>query len=132
LTYFKKNTHSGNRGAESNVLRFNGTIGKRRESMITEQNVREALKECYDPEIPLNVLDLGLIYNIRLDNNAIEIDMTLTAPGCPMHTMISKGIEEKVRQIDGVNDVKVNVIWDPPWTPERISEEGKKILGYEN
>ncbi len=100
--------------------------------MVTEQNVREILKECYDPEIPLNVLDLGLIYAIRLNDHVVEIDMTLTAPGCPMHTMISKGIEEKVRKMDGVNDVKVNVIWDPPWTPERISEEGKKILGFGN
>lgn len=100
--------------------------------MITEQNVREVLKECYDPEIPLNVLDLGLIYAIRLDDSVVEIDMTLTAPGCPMHAMISKGIEAKVRKMDGINDVKVNVIWDPPWTPERISEEGKKILGFGN
>jgi metal-sulfur cluster biosynthetic enzyme len=100
--------------------------------MITEQNVREVLKECYDPEIPLNVLDLGLIYDIRLDDHVVEIDMTLTAPGCPMHAMISKGIEEKVRKMDGVEDVKVNVIWDPPWTPERISEDGKKILGFGN
>lgn len=100
--------------------------------MITEQNVREVLKECYDPEIPLNVLDLGLIYEIRLDDSVVEIDMTLTAPGCPMHAMISKGIEEKVRKMEGVEDVKVNMVWDPPWTPERISEDGKKKLGIGN
>ena len=98
--------------------------------MANKEQIESALKECYDPEIPLNVLDLGLIYDIRLDNGSVEIDMTLTAPGCPMHALISKDIETKVRNVEGVGDVKVNVVWDPPWTPERISEEGKRVLGF--
>ncbi len=99
---------------------------------MTVEQVKIALKDCYDPEIPLNVLDLGLIYDVRLDDGDVEIDMTLTAPGCPMHTHISRDIEEKVKRVEGVKDVKVNMVWDPPWTPERISEEGKKVLGFGN
>jgi metal-sulfur cluster biosynthetic enzyme len=97
---------------------------------MTESNIMEALKDCFDPEIPLNVVDLGLIYDIREQQGKVEIDMTLTAPGCPMQVHISKDIEEKIRKVEGVEEVKVNVIWDPPWTPERISEDGRKILGY--
>ena len=98
--------------------------------MANKEKIEAALKECYDPEIPLNVLDLGLIYDIRLDNGNVEIDMTLTAPGCPMHSLIARDIKSKVENVEGVEDVKVNVVWDPPWTPERISEEGKKVLGF--
>jgi metal-sulfur cluster biosynthetic enzyme len=98
--------------------------------MASKEKIETALKECYDPEIPLNVLDLGLIYDIRSDNGNVEIDMTLTAPGCPMHSLIARDIQSKVEKVEGVEDVKVNVVWDPPWTPERISEEGRKILGF--
>jgi len=99
--------------------------------MITVQQIKKILRECYDPEIPLNVLDLGLIYDIRINDKRIEIDMTLTSPGCPMQALISRGIEEKLRKLEGVEEAKVKVVWDPPWTPEKISEEGKKILGLE-
>lgn len=99
--------------------------------MADKEKIEKALKECYDPEIPLNVLDLGLIYDIRLDDGHVEIDMTLTAPGCPMHTLIARDVEQRVKNVEGVSDVKVNVVWDPPWTPDRISEEGKKVLGFE-
>ena len=99
--------------------------------MADKEKIKQALKECYDPEIPLNVLDLGLIYDIRLSDGNVEIDMTLTAPGCPMHTLIARDVEQRVKNVEGVDNVKVNVVWDPPWTPDRISEEGKKVLGFE-
>lgn len=99
---------------------------------MTKEKVKEALRECYDPEIPLNVLDLGLIYDIRLDGKKVDIDMTLTAPGCPMHVHIANDIREKVKKLAGFEDVKVNVVWDPPWTPDLISEDGKKKLGFGN
>ena len=98
--------------------------------MITRDTVLDALKECYDPEIPINVVDLGLIYEVRIQGDQVEVDLTLTAQGCPMHAPISADVKEKVEAIDGVKDAKVNVVWDPPWTPARMSDVAKKSLGF--
>lgn len=101
-----------------------------------KQKVISALKEVYDPEIPVNIVDLGLIYNIDIrDNNKVHIKMTLTAPGCPVYALLQREIEEKVRAIEGIRDVKVEFVWDPPWTPKRMTKEGreifKSIFGYD-
>lgn len=98
--------------------------------MITREIVLDALKECYDPEIPVNVVDLGLIYDVRINDDHVEVDMTLTAPGCPMHVPISEDVKGKVEAIAGVKDAQVNVVWEPPWTPERMSDIAKKSLGF--
>jgi len=101
------------------------------------KKVIEALKRAYDPEIPLNVYDLGLIYDIRIDDEGnVEIDMTLTAPGCPMASMVASIVEVEVREAVGYDkDVKVNIVWDPPWNPKRVTPEGrellKKMFGYD-
>lgn len=103
---------------------------------ITKDEVLSALKQCYDPEIPVNIVDLGLIYEIRIvpaDNcqNDVTIDMTLTAQGCPAHVMISDQVKSRVEQLPGVRNVAVNVVWNPPWTPERLSPDARKQLGID-
>jgi metal-sulfur cluster biosynthetic enzyme len=100
---------------------------------LTNEAVWEKLHNCYDPEIPLNVVDLGLIYGVQIENEGdVVVEMTLTAQGCPSHTEISRDIRQTVLSVPGVNTCKVNVVWDPPWTPERISKEGRQKLGIED
>ncbi|MBI1976007.1 MAG: DUF59 domain-containing protein [Candidatus Omnitrophica bacterium] len=101
--------------------------------MLTQEEVIEVIKQCYDPEIPVNVYDLGLIYNIQIDDakEAVQVTMSLTTQGCPSAQQIPSQIEEMVRTHLNVKEVKVTVVWDPPWTPERITPEGKKRLGIE-
>ncbi|HEU5453142.1 MAG TPA: metal-sulfur cluster assembly factor [Terriglobales bacterium] len=95
--------------------------------------VWDKLRNCYDPEIPLNIVDLGLIYNVLVENEGadVTVEMTLTAQGCPSHTEISRDVRTTLLSMPGVNTAKVNVVWDPPWTPERISAEGRQKLGIE-
>ena len=90
--------------------------------------VMEVLKECYDPEIPLNIVDLGLIYDVDLRKDELKITMSLTAPGCPSSETISLDIQTKLQEA-GFPDPKIQVVWEPQWTAERISEEGRKSLG---
>ncbi len=101
---------------------------------VTEEKIIEALKEVYDPEIPINVYDLGFIYNIDIDDDGkVHILMTLTVPGCPIHHIITKSINDRISQIDGVSDVDVELTFSPRWSVEKISEEGKeklRELGY--
>lgn len=98
--------------------------------MLTREMVMTALKNCYDPEIPINIVDLGLIYDVRIDGGNVEVDMTLTAPGCPMHVPMSADVKEKVKILDGVKQATVKMVWEPPWSPERMSDEAKKMMGY--
>ena len=103
---------------------------------ITEQDVLSALKSCYDPEIPVNIVDLGLIYNVNFspvpdDKQDVSVEMTLTAQGCPEHVNISAQVKSRVEQLPGVNNCTVNVVWTPPWTPERLSPDARKQLGIE-
>ena len=97
--------------------------------MVTMEEIVKALKECYDPEIPVNVWDLGLIYDVSVDGEKVHVKMTLTAPGCPMHTFISQDVKEKLQSISGVNEATVEVVWDPPWTPDKMSPQVKAQLG---
>ena len=99
--------------------------------MVSKEDVIDVLKTIYDPEIPVNIMDLGLIYGIDVDNGTVKIRMTLTAPGCPMSAFIVDQVKDKVKEIDGVEDVDVELTFDPPWTPERLSEKAKKMLGWE-
>jgi len=103
---------------------------------LTQAEVLNALKQCYDPEIPVNIVDLGLIYDIRLEatpdnRHDVTVDMTLTAQGCPAHVMISDQVKARVEQLPGVRNATVNVVWNPPWTPERLSPDARKQLGIE-
>jgi metal-sulfur cluster biosynthetic enzyme len=97
--------------------------------MVTREQVSDALRDCYDPEIPINLVDLGLIYDIAIDDDHVNVVMTLTARGCPAHTFISDNVRQRVSKIAGVKSANVQVVWDPPWDVSRVSEEGKKRLG---
>lgn len=94
--------------------------------MITEEAVREVLKTVYDPEIPINVLDLGLIYGIDIEGSDVHIKMTLTAPHCPMSGLIVKNVKERIEAMAGVNKASVELVWDPVWNPSMISKEAMK------
>lgn len=103
---------------------------------LTVDDVRSALRQCYDPEIPVNIVDLGLIYNIHLadapeNQQDVSVEMTLTAQGCPEHVNISAQVKARVEQLPGVRNANVNVVWNPPWTPERLSADARKQLGID-
>ncbi len=101
----------------------------------TEQAVWEALKSCYDPEIPVNIVDLGLIYHCEVapgeGGSQVSVKMTLTAPGCGMGPVLAQEAEGKIMGIPGVAKAGVELVWDPPWSPDRISAEGRQRLGME-
>jgi metal-sulfur cluster biosynthetic enzyme len=97
--------------------------------MVTKEQVYEALHECYDPEIPVNIVDLGLVYGVEVTDDKVAVTMTLTAPGCGMGTMIAEDAKQKIMAIDGVGDATVDLVWDPPWNPSMIAEEAKQRLG---
>jgi probable FeS assembly SUF system protein SufT len=101
---------------------------------LNEDDVWAQLKTCYDPEIPVNIVDLGLIYSLEIKpqeggGNLVEVKMTLTAPGCGMGPSIASDAQRKILTVPGVTDAQVDVVWDPPWSAERISQEGKQKLG---
>jgi metal-sulfur cluster biosynthetic enzyme len=96
--------------------------------MVTRDQVIEVLKTCFDPEIPVNIWDLGLIYDITIVSGVVNIQMTLTAVGCSMGPQLVSEVEAKLLSVDGVEDCKVEMVWSPAWTPERLSEDGKFSL----
>ena len=98
--------------------------------MATEDQIMETLSRILDPEIGINIVDLGLVYNLILDEKTIKIIMTLTTPGCPMHSSISQGVENAVRRLDNSREVKVELVWAPKWTPDMMSENARRQLGY--
>ena len=99
--------------------------------MVTVEQVQDVLRECFDPEIPVNIVDLGLIYDIRVEGTTVEVQMTLTSQGCPSAATIPDQARDRILALAGVTDARVAVVWDPPWDPSRISETGKKQLGLD-
>ena len=97
--------------------------------MVTEEQVYDALRTCYDPEIPVNIVDLGLIYEVTVKDDNVNVVMTLTARGCPLHSLISQEVRSRLASIPGIKSANVQVVWDPPWDPSRLSEAAKKMLG---
>jgi FeS assembly SUF system protein len=97
--------------------------------LVTRDEIITVLKDCYDPEIPINVWDLGLIYDINIQDGDVGIKMTLTAPGCMMGAMIADDVKAKLKKLNGVKDAKVDLVFDPPWTPDKMSEEAKAQMG---
>jgi metal-sulfur cluster biosynthetic enzyme len=99
---------------------------------LTKESVLEALRDVYDPEIPVNVVDLGLVYDCDVDGEGdVSVKMTLTFPGCGMGPYIAQQAEWRIAELDGVEDVEVEMVYDPPWNPDMISEEGKAQLGLD-
>lgn len=98
--------------------------------MVTQEQVMDALRNCYDPEIPLSIVDLGLVYEVRVDGGDVYVKMTLTAPGCPLHATISQSVKQEIEKLDEVERATVEVVWQPPWTHDRMSPEAKERLGW--
>jgi len=98
---------------------------------INEQEVMDALRECYDPEIPVNIVDLGLIYNVDIndDTGQVDVKMTLTAMGCPMAGEVISEVEMRVGEVENVKSCKVEMTFDPPWSPDKMTEDAKWELG---
>lgn len=97
--------------------------------MVSEESVLEKIKEIIDPEIGINIVDMGLIYEVDIDDTTVDIKMTLTSPGCPAGGQIINGAQHVTQQLDGVEEVNIEVVWNPRWTPELMSEEAKDELG---
>ncbi len=100
------------------------------EQNITREQIVDALKTVYDPEIPVDIYELGLIYDIRVKEDKVYIQMTLTTPNCPSAQSLPLEVKDRVMRIPGVKDVEVEIVWDPPWGMEMMSEEARLELGY--
>jgi FeS assembly SUF system protein len=98
---------------------------------INKEEVIQALKNCYDPEIPINIVDLGLIYDLKIEGNKVTVVMTLTAPFCPASIWFPDYIKQELLKVKGVKEAEVKIVWEPRWTPDRMSEEAKALLGIE-
>ena len=103
---------------------------------LDEQQVWDTLRTCFDPEIPVNIVDLGLVYDLHVEKvpsgySRVDVKMTLTAPGCGMGTVIARDAQEKLLMLDAVEEANVEIVWDPPWHQSMITAEGRKILGLE-
>ena len=96
--------------------------------MVTVDRIWAALRSVSDPEYPLSLVDMGMIYDVRVDGNDVAIDMTFTSIGCPAIDMITGDIEEAVRTVPGVAGVDIDVVWSPPWTRDRITADGRRVL----
>ena len=98
--------------------------------MPTRDEVIEALREVEDPELGMDIVELGLMYDVEVDGPNVKVRHTLTSMGCPVGPMIQEAIHESVSRVPGVEDVEVDLTWEPPWTPDRMSDDAKFILGF--
>ena len=105
-------------------------------SSVNVEHVRDSLKNCMDPEVPLSIVDMGLIYGIDVtENNDVNIKMTMTTKGCPLHETMVDDVKRYAKKVSGVNNVDVEIVWDPPWTMDKMSDEAKammKTMGSQN
>jgi FeS assembly SUF system protein len=99
------------------------------ETTIEPAQIFEQLRDVYDPEIPVNIVDLGLVYNVRLEENSVDVLMTLTAIGCPVAPEVMADVEDHLRQVAGVERVNVTLTFDPPWSPDKMTEDARWELG---
>ncbi len=97
--------------------------------LVSAEQVRNSLKECMDPEVPLSIIDMGLIYGIDIsENNDVKIKMTMTTKGCPLHDTMVEDVTRYTKKVPGVNNVQVDIVWDPPWTKDKMSDEAKAMM----
>ena len=100
------------------------------DALVIEAQVLEALRNCFDPEIPVNIYELGLIYEVKVElSGAVAVRMTLTSPSCPAAQSLPGEVQERIKAIPGVTNVSVDVVWDPPWDPSRMTEAARLQLG---
>ena len=98
-------------------------------STVNAEDVRSSLKQCMDPEVPLSIVDMGLIYGINVnENNDVDIKMTMTTQGCPLHETMVDDVKRYTKKVSGVNNVNVEIVWDPPWTMDKMSDEAKEMM----
>jgi metal-sulfur cluster biosynthetic enzyme len=98
----------------------------------TQSQIYEALRHVYDPELGINVIDLGLVYDVDVDERGhVTIDMTLTTSGCPMNEALAEGVGAALQEIPGISNGELRLVWDPPWDPSRLTEEGRRMLGLD-
>ncbi len=96
---------------------------------VSEEQIRNSLKQCMDPEVPLSIVDMGLIYGINVsENNDVKIKMTMTTKGCPLHDTMVDDVTRYTKKVPGVNNVQVDIVWDPPWTKDKMSDEAKAMM----
>ncbi len=98
--------------------------------MLTEDQIMEALHGVIDPEIGINIVDLGLIYNLDIKNDSVVVTMTLTTPGCPMHSSMAEGVERAIKHLEPNLNSEVNLVWEPKWTPDMMTDYAKDQLGF--
>ena len=98
--------------------------------MLTVDDVTEALRQVFDPELGLDIIELGLVYDVQIAVGDVTVSYSLTSMGCPAGPLIQEQILEAVRELPGVEKVDLKLVWDPPWTPERLSEDAKLLLGF--
>ena len=96
---------------------------------VTSEAIRNSLKQCMDPEVPINIVDMGLIYGINVaENDDVNIKMTMTTQGCPLHETLVQDVTRYAKKVPGVNNVKVDIVWDPPWSMDKMSDAAKATL----
>ena len=100
--------------------------------MVDERQVIDKLRNCIDPELGINIVDLGLIYSVGIDDSRVNVLMTLTTPGCPLDSYFVRDITDKLKTLKGVKDVSVELTFEPPWSPTKMSTESKDLLGFVN
>lgn len=98
--------------------------------MVTQTEVLDKLRQCLDPELGINIVDLGLIYSINIEGKMVNVVMTLTTPGCPLDSYFTQDITSKLKSIDKALDASVEFTFEPPWNPEKMTEDGKDLLGF--
>jgi metal-sulfur cluster biosynthetic enzyme len=117
-------------GAGASPARADERPSEGRTEGPTAEQVRLALRKVKDPELNLNIIDLGLVYDIAVEGRTVRVDMSLTSPGCPAGPEIVQGAEQAVRSVPGVEDAQVNIVWQPMWSPERIEPRVRAYLGF--
>jgi FeS assembly SUF system protein len=98
---------------------------------VTKEKVLEVLSQVYDPEIPIDIVNLGLVYDVQINDNTVDLKMTMTSPGCPSAREIILESQTLVSEIEGVKEANVEIVWDPPWSPEKMSEEARTSMGID-
>ena len=100
--------------------------------MISQEQIINKLRECLDPELGVNIVDLGLVYGVIIEGNRVNVLMTLTTPGCPLDSYFTRDITTKLKALKGVSDVSVELTFEPPWNPSKMSDQSKDFLGFVN
>jgi metal-sulfur cluster biosynthetic enzyme len=122
-------TGSGDRTEQTVPEASSESVDTSQADPLSEDQVKLALRRVKDPELNLNIMDLGLVYGIRVDGSTVNVDMTLTSPACPSGPEIVANVEKELRELDGVEQVQTNIVWTPFWTPERIEPRVRAYLG---